>query len=262
VNSTSHIINSIKLDQIRKGKRNCGSKKIMARTSYISCLLVILSICIASFVECKLGGAPRAVSKGRVTDSRLEPTQRQRAVTEGEVLKRRDVSHDSVELEGDGQEREEGEDGEEGREEKEEAGRVKDEFRRRVTDIKSSRRNTLTKQCLSDVAITAAATAASTKQGTRTTKASTHRGGSIFSTKDKNGNTVLTYYGLMLSGSIARTVAATAVHPLNVVKTLLQTKDGKVPAFKWSVLSRGAGSQFIMSVPHGAFQFVVTEVST
>jgi len=35
-----------------------------------------------------------------------------------------------------------------------------------------------------------------------------------------------------------------------------------MPEFKWSVLSRGAGSQFIMSVPHGAISFVVTEVRT
>jgi hypothetical protein len=51
------------------------------------------------------------------------------------------------------------------------------------------------------------------------------------------------------------------VHPLNVIKIMLQTKDGKMPEFKWSVLSRGAGSQFIMSIPHGALNFAVTEVS-
>lgn len=43
---------------------------------------------------------------------------------------------------------------------------------------------------------------------------------------------------------------------------MLQTRHGKMPEFKWSVLSRGAGSQFIMSVPHGAISFVVTEVRT
>ena len=32
----------------------------------------------------------------------------------------------------------------------------------------------------------------------------------------------------------------------------------QVPALKWSVLSRGAGSQFIMSIPHGAINFAVT----
>ncbi len=73
---------------------------------------------------------------------------------------------------------------------------------------------------------------------------------------------------------------------------MLQTKHGVIPELKWSVLSRGAGdfhlpqtiknkkfwnrlhiffkklfcfydqgSQFIMSVPHGAVSFAVTEVA-
>jgi len=83
---------------------------------------------------------------------------------------------------------------------------------------------------------------------------------SIFSKLDANNNRVLTYYGLMLAGAVARSAAATAVHPLNVIKTMLQTKGGKMPEFRWSVLSRGAGSQFIMSIPHGAINFAVTEV--
>ena len=45
---------------------------------------------------------------------------------------------------------------------------------------------------------------------------------------DSHNRTVLTYYGLMLSGAVARSAAATAVHPLNVVKTMLQTKEGKL----------------------------------
>lgn len=111
------------------------------------------------------------------------------------------------------------------------------------------------------IASTATSSVRAKKSGTKAASGS-GGGGGIFSTKDRNNNTVLTYYGLMLSGAVARSAAATAVHPLNVIKTLLQTKDGKVPELKWSVLSRGAGSQFIMSVPHGAFQFVVTEVSS
>ncbi len=43
---------------------------------------------------------------------------------------------------------------------------------------------------------------------------------------DSHNRTVLTYYGLMLSGAVARSAAATAVHPLNVIKTMLQTKEG------------------------------------
>lgn len=83
----------------------------------------------------------------------------------------------------------------------------------------------------------------------------------IFSKLDpKTNQQVLTYFGLMLAGAIARTVSAVAVHPLNVMKTMLQTKHGKMPEMKWSVLSRGAGSQIIMSIPHGALNFVATEV--
>jgi hypothetical protein len=87
-----------------------------------------------------------------------------------------------------------------------------------------------------------------------------HVSSSIFSTVNEKGEKVLTYYGLMLAGAIARSVSATAVHPLNVIKTLLQTKGGVVPELKWSILSRGAGSQLIMSIPHGAVSFGVTEV--
>jgi len=83
----------------------------------------------------------------------------------------------------------------------------------------------------------------------------------IFSKLDANNRPVLTYYGLMLAGAVARSAASTAVHPLNVVKTMLQTKGGRMPAFTWEALSRGAGSQFIMSVPHGAINFAVTETT-
>lgn len=83
---------------------------------------------------------------------------------------------------------------------------------------------------------------------------------SIFNKVDHKGKKVLTYYGLMFAGAMARTAAATAVHPLNVCKTMLQTKGGVLPALTWSALSRGAGSQFIMSIPHGAINFAVTEV--
>eukprot|EP01034_Spumella_vulgaris_P025175 gene25175-31604_t len=34
-----------------------------------------------------------------------------------------------------------------------------------------------------------------------------------------------------------------------------------MPELKWSVLSRGAGAQFLMSIPHGAFNFAVTETT-
>ena len=111
-----------------------------------------------------------------------------------------------------------------------------------------------------DVQLVAAAVslAKQAKKAKSSTAAATEK--SIFSRVDAKGKKHLTYYGLMVAGAMARTAAATAVHPLNVCKTLLQTKGGVMPALKWSVLSRGAGSQFIMSVPHGAINFAVTEV--
>ena len=84
---------------------------------------------------------------------------------------------------------------------------------------------------------------------------------SIFIKIDENNKRVLTFYGLMLAGAVARSAASTAVHPLNVVKTMLQTKEGRMPELSWNSLMRGAGSQFIMSIPHGAINFVVTEVT-
>jgi hypothetical protein len=84
---------------------------------------------------------------------------------------------------------------------------------------------------------------------------------SIFSKIGKNGEYQLTYYGLMLSGAVARSIAATAVQPLTLIKTMLQKRNGKMPEISWRVLTRGSGTQFIMSVPHGALNFAVTEVS-
>jgi hypothetical protein len=82
----------------------------------------------------------------------------------------------------------------------------------------------------------------------------------MFSSTAPNGEKVLSYLGLMVAGAIARSVAATAVHPLNVIKTVLQTKDGVLPKLTWRVLSRGAGAQLLMSIPHGALSFALTEV--
>ena len=50
----------------------------------------------------------------------------------------------------------------------------------------------------------------------------------IFTRLDANNRRVLTYYGLMLAGAVARSAASTAVHPLNVMKTTLQTKHGRL----------------------------------
>jgi len=83
----------------------------------------------------------------------------------------------------------------------------------------------------------------------------------IFSKKTPKGDYVLTYVGLMVAGAIARSVSATAIHPLNVIKIMLQKQGGKMPELNFQTMTRGAGSQFIMSIPHGAINFVITEVN-
>jgi solute carrier family 25 S-adenosylmethionine transporter 26 len=69
----------------------------------------------------------------------------------------------------------------------------------------------------------------------------------------------LTFLGLLFAGAVARSAAATAVHPLNVIKIMLQRKGGVMPEFAWNALMRGSGSQLIWSIPHGAFSFCVIE---
>jgi hypothetical protein len=55
--------------------------------------------------------------------------------------------------------------------------------------------------------------------------------------------------------------AQTAMHPANVVKTLLQTKgSNELQNLNFRILTRGAGAQFVLSLPHGALAFAVLEV--
>ncbi|CAM9638312.1 unnamed protein product, partial [Ascophyllum nodosum] len=71
----------------------------------------------------------------------------------------------------------------------------------------------------------------------------------------------LTFWGCMVAGAVSRSVAQTALHPANVIKTMLQAK-GSVRAMlplTWSTLSRGAGAQFLLSLPNGALHFAVLE---
>jgi hypothetical protein len=72
----------------------------------------------------------------------------------------------------------------------------------------------------------------------------------------------LSYREVMIAGAVAKSVATTAVNPLNVIKTLLQRQnDGQAfPTLTWRVLSRGAVAQLLLSLPHGAISFVATEV--
>ena len=79
-----------------------------------------------------------------------------------------------------------------------------------------------------------------------------------------NGEVELNYWGLMLAGAIARSVASTAVHPLYVIKTLLQTNQEGwrgLPSLSWSTLTRGANTQLIISLPHGAMNFAAIELT-
>lgn len=71
----------------------------------------------------------------------------------------------------------------------------------------------------------------------------------------------LTFWGCMVAGAVSRSVAQTALHPANVIKTLLQTKGSFNAIFPltWGTLSRGAGAQFLLSLPNGALHFAVLE---
>ncbi|EWM25692.1 s-adenosylmethionine mitochondrial carrier protein [Nannochloropsis gaditana] len=75
-------------------------------------------------------------------------------------------------------------------------------------------------------------------------------------------NKTLTFWGNMLAGAVSRSCAQTAMHPANVVKTLLQTKGaGELANLNVQILTRGAGAQFALSLPHGALAFAVLEAT-
>jgi solute carrier family 25 S-adenosylmethionine transporter 26 len=69
----------------------------------------------------------------------------------------------------------------------------------------------------------------------------------------------------MICGAISRSVAQTIMHPANTMKTILQ--QGNAPPIPSLLapqnlpnLMRGAGANFILSVPHGAVNFAVLEM--
>jgi solute carrier family 25 S-adenosylmethionine transporter 26 len=74
----------------------------------------------------------------------------------------------------------------------------------------------------------------------------------------------------MICGAISRSVAQTLTHPANTMKTLLQSNramGGERLTIKklarpknFRMLTRGAGAQLIMSIPHGAVNFAVLEL--
>ena len=80
----------------------------------------------------------------------------------------------------------------------------------------------------------------------------------------------LHFWENMVCGAVSRSIAQTVMHPANTMKTILQSQRG-VPASERmtiaalakpsnvKLLTRGAGAQFILSVPHGAVNFAVLE---
>lgn len=71
----------------------------------------------------------------------------------------------------------------------------------------------------------------------------------------------LTFFETMAAGAVSRTVAQTVMHPANTYKTVLQLRGRNQEAkFTLGRLLRGADAQFLMSLPHGAFYFWVTEL--
>ncbi|KAG5182703.1 mitochondrial energy transfer protein [Tribonema minus] len=65
----------------------------------------------------------------------------------------------------------------------------------------------------------------------------------------------------MFAGALSRAIAQTAMQPANVVKTLLQGRStsGQLKHLSFKLLTRGAGAQFLLSLPHGAFNFATLE---
>ncbi|KAL7445432.1 hypothetical protein ACHAXH_010046 [Discostella pseudostelligera] len=81
----------------------------------------------------------------------------------------------------------------------------------------------------------------------------------------------LHFWEAMICGAISRAAAQTIMHPANTMKTILQSSR-KVPGqealtiksfTQWKYakqLTRGAGAQLILSIPHGAVNFAVLEL--
>lgn len=81
----------------------------------------------------------------------------------------------------------------------------------------------------------------------------------------------LQFWEAMICGAVSRSAAQTIMHPANTMKTILQSSR-KIPGQKpltvlsftqWNyarTLTRGAGAQLILSIPHGAVNFAVLEL--
>lgn len=94
-----------------------------------------------------------------------------------------------------------------------------------------------------------------------------HTERSLGTAKDSRGGGAvgavsLTFSEAMLAGALSRSIAQTCMQPMNVVKTLLQGRgtSSQLSHLSFKLLTRGAGAQFIMSLPHGALNFATLEV--
>ena len=77
----------------------------------------------------------------------------------------------------------------------------------------------------------------------------------------------LMFWENMVSGAVSRSIAQTAMHPANTMKTIMQSSRGPskpklLDLMKPQMFRRltcGAGANFVLSLPHGAFNFAVLE---
>jgi len=78
----------------------------------------------------------------------------------------------------------------------------------------------------------------------------------------------LSFYENMICGAVSRSIAQVCTHPANTMKTLLQSNRQSTNPLtlktlarpsNMKMLTRGAGAQFILSIPHGAVNFAVLE---
>lgn len=86
--------------------------------------------------------------------------------------------------------------------------------------------------------------------------------GTAKSSRGGGGSVSLTFGEAMFAGAISRSIAQTCMQPANVVKTLLQGRgtSQQLSNLSFKLLTRGAGAQFVMSLPHGACNFATLEV--
>ncbi|CAB1103307.1 unnamed protein product [Ectocarpus sp. CCAP 1310/34] len=96
------------------------------------------------------------------------------------------------------------------------------------------------------------------------TKGDTHdKSPEIAARRSRGGGEVhLNFKEALFAGAVSRSIAHTSVHPAIVVKTLMQGRgtSAQLSSLSLKLLSRGAGAQFVMSLPHGAFNYATLEV--